>query len=233
MKTVLAIFSRSADAPHSHWRTFGGYLLAATFLVIAQADAQTQKVDGAYRPTPGTGIRADLHNGLTVTGEVIRMNDTTLTLSSVNPPIELLASQSGPLTVGLSVIVVRLANGGSVTGQIVGLTERSLILRKLGALTTETIERRNVVAASPVGRTPAEAEVLLWWADIASIRNSDRESEQPDEVTPVVPSMAPRPAHPPPDTRPSVETGRHREFFWSVAPLYAVVGNHGPGGQFS
>ena len=124
MRTTLAIFRRcAAVATGKHCRQAIAGFLCALGMVYPVYDAPVacaQTVDGHIGAAPLDYIQVVLRNGLTVTGEVIRTNDSTLVLSSVNPPIELLVSQSRPLTVDLSVVVIRLADGNSVTGQVVG-----------------------------------------------------------------------------------------------------------------
>ena len=119
--------------------------------------------------TLGDRVRVVLKDGMSLSGHLMRMTDSTLVLSTTKAPIAVLQLRSLPLEVSAANVTLVLSDGSRVTGQVTGLTEQRLVFRKEGAIGNAFIDRSAVVAVSNRGRKAGESAVELRKEEITLI----------------------------------------------------------------
>ena len=144
--------------------------LCLAFLLLGAHPGLAQRTLPDYSGiTAGDRVQVTLQGGMSLSGHLMRMTDSTLVLSATKAPIAVLQLRSLPLEVSQTSVTLLLSNGSRVTGQVVGRTEQRLVFRKEGATGNVFVERSEVVAVSNRGRKAGESAIVFRHGEIAKL----------------------------------------------------------------
>ncbi|MBI4551401.1 MAG: hypothetical protein HY710_03985 [Candidatus Latescibacteria bacterium] len=118
---------------------------------------------------PNDRVFVTLQDDPVLSGQILRMTDSSLVLSSADAPLELLRQQSLPVAVSKVPVVIHRADGALIPGRVVRVTESQVAIQTPGDARV-TVNRSEIVAMPRMGRNDREVEVALRWADIRSVQ---------------------------------------------------------------
>jgi hypothetical protein len=119
--------------------------------------------------TPGERVHVNLHSGVSLSGQVVEVTGSAVTLSSADAPMELLKTHSSPLRVSDQKMVFWLTDGTRMVGNVVEMSEEAVFIQRHDV--PVNVARDRIAAVAMRGRKDNEAQVTLrWQTEIKDIR---------------------------------------------------------------